>query len=255
MEHQRVAGVDAAGGLGRAGVFLLTGTCAAAAYRAAAAGDVAVVAFVIVSYGALLLLPRFLRADELAPPEAAVGREPLRRRVWALCMLLSVMFACKFSRVKQWPVAVGVWAAAAATSAGGFVLLFRQQRRLRELEQGGSGRDAKIKAAVWALITTLLITALFSGYPSEVAPLVVVGALVFLCLGEFERAWIGLGGQYAGLVKMAFGVAACNFALAQHHSRGDAGSMALVFFAYVAFVTHTWFFLRRFDGRARGAGQ
>ncbi|CAD6337749.1 unnamed protein product [Miscanthus lutarioriparius] len=171
MEHQRVAGVDAAGGLGRAGVVLLTVTGAAAAYRAAAAGDVAFVAFVIVSYSALLLLLRFLRADELAPPEAAVGRERLRRRVWALCMLLSVMFAWKFASVKPWPVAVGVWAAAAATSAGGFVLLFRPQRRLRKLEEGGSGRDAKIKAAVWALITTLLITAMFASYALGVAPL------------------------------------------------------------------------------------
>jgi hypothetical protein len=49
--------MDAAGGaLGRAGAVLLTATCAVATYRAAAAGDVASVAFVVVSYGALLLL-------------------------------------------------------------------------------------------------------------------------------------------------------------------------------------------------------
>ena len=93
--------------------------------------DVASVAFVIVSYGALLLLLRFLREYELlAPPEAAVRREGLRRRVWALCTLLTLMFAWKVASVMTWPgVAVGVWAAAVVTSAGGFVLLFRQQRR------------------------------------------------------------------------------------------------------------------------------
>ncbi|KAG0512764.1 hypothetical protein BDA96_10G042400, partial [Sorghum bicolor] len=115
---------------------LLTATCAAATYRAAAAGDVASVAFVIVSCGALLLLLRFLREYELlaAPPEAAVRREGLRRRVWALCTLLTAMFAWKVAGVMPWPVAAaGVWAAAAVTSAGGFVLLFRQQQRRRRL--------------------------------------------------------------------------------------------------------------------------
>jgi hypothetical protein len=125
-QRQRVAGVDNAAGGGLA--VLLTATCAVATYRAAAAGDVASIAFVIVSYGALLLLLRFLRAYELAPPEAAVRREQLRRKVWALCTLLTAMFAWKVASVMTWPVAVGIWAAAAMTSAAGFVLLFRQRR-------------------------------------------------------------------------------------------------------------------------------
>lgn len=139
MEDQQiVAGVDAAaqgggggGGLGRAGAVFLTATCAAATYSAAAAGDIPSVAFVVASYGALLLLLRSLRAYELAPPEADARREALRRRVWSLCTLLSVMFAWKVASVvaTPWPVAVGVWAAAAVTSAAGFVLLFRQQQR------------------------------------------------------------------------------------------------------------------------------
>lgn len=134
-DQQIVAGVDAAarggGGLGRAGAVFLTATCAAATYSAAAAGDIPSVAFAVASYGALLLLLRSLRAYELAPPEAAARREALRRRVWALCTLLSVMFAWKVASVvaTPWPVAVGVWAAAAVTSAAGFVLLFRQQQR------------------------------------------------------------------------------------------------------------------------------
>ncbi|CAD6337739.1 unnamed protein product [Miscanthus lutarioriparius] len=120
-QRQRVAGVDAAGGgLGGAGAVLRTATtCAAATYRAAAAGDVASVAFVIVSYGALLLMLRFLRAYEVFAG-GAVRREGLRRRVWALCTLLTAMFAWKVAGVMTWPVALGVWAAAAVTSAAGF---------------------------------------------------------------------------------------------------------------------------------------
>jgi hypothetical protein len=56
------------------------------------------------------------------------------------------------------------------------------------------------------------------------------------------KSW---GGQYAELFKMGFSVVACNSPLAHHHAaRAGAG-----------FLTLTWLFLRRFDGRARGAGQ
>ncbi|RCV20177.1 hypothetical protein SETIT_4G035300v2 [Setaria italica] len=129
MDNRREEGPADARGLVRAGVVLLTVTCAAAAYRSAAAGDVGSVAFVIVTYGALLLLLRFLRAYELvmAAPEAAADDRVrlIRRKVWALCTLLTAMFAWKVAGVVPWPVAIGVWAAAAATSAGGFVLMFR----------------------------------------------------------------------------------------------------------------------------------
>ncbi|CAL5050986.1 unnamed protein product [Urochloa decumbens] len=127
---QRVAAY-AAGGLTQTGVVVLTVTCAAAMYRAATAGDVVSVAFVVVCYASLLTLLRSLRSYELAPPEAAAERKRLRLRVWALCTLLTGLFAWKVAGVVPFPVAVGVWAVAAATSAGGFVLLFnRQQRRL-----------------------------------------------------------------------------------------------------------------------------
>ncbi|CAL5045910.1 unnamed protein product [Urochloa decumbens] len=128
---QRVAAAADAGMLAKAAVAVLTMTCAAALYRAATAGDVVSVAFVVVCYGALLLLLRSLRSYELAPPEAAAERERLRLRVWALCTLLTGLFAWKVAGVVPFPLAVGVWAVAAATSAGGFVLLFsRHQRRL-----------------------------------------------------------------------------------------------------------------------------
>ncbi|CAN6179357.1 unnamed protein product, partial [Urochloa humidicola] len=72
-----------------------------------------------------------VRSYELAPPEAAAERERLRLRVWALCTLLTGLFAWKVAGVVPFPLAVGVWAVAAATSAGGFLLLFnRHQRRL-----------------------------------------------------------------------------------------------------------------------------
>ncbi|CAL5050984.1 unnamed protein product [Urochloa decumbens] len=136
MDHQRVAVARDAGGIVvPTTIVVLTVTCVAALYMAATAGDVGSVAFVVVSYGALLLLLRSLRSYELAPPEAAAQlegapqAEPLR--VWALCTLLTGLFAWKVGSVVPFLVAVGVWAVAAATSAGGFVLLFnRQQRRL-----------------------------------------------------------------------------------------------------------------------------
>ncbi|CAL5051016.1 unnamed protein product [Urochloa decumbens] len=126
---ERVAAY-AAPGLVQTGVVVLTVTSAAALYRATTAGDVGSVAFVVVSYGALLLLLRSLRSYELAPPEAAAERERLRLRVWALCTLLTGLFARKVAGVVPLPLAVGVWAVAAATSAGGFVLLFSRHQRL-----------------------------------------------------------------------------------------------------------------------------
>ncbi|TKW19636.1 hypothetical protein SEVIR_4G033501v4 [Setaria viridis] len=63
----------------------------------------------------------------MAAPEAAADDRVrlIRRKVWAICTLLTAMFAWKVAGVVPWPVAIGVWAAAAATSAGGFVLMFR----------------------------------------------------------------------------------------------------------------------------------
>ncbi|KAJ1257985.1 hypothetical protein BS78_10G038500 [Paspalum vaginatum] len=99
-------------------IVVLTVTCALAIHRAVTAGDAASVAFVAVSYGALLLLLRDLRAYELALAADAAERGPLRRRVWALSALLTAMFAWKVAAaVPWWPAAVIVWAAAAATSA------------------------------------------------------------------------------------------------------------------------------------------
>jgi hypothetical protein len=153
----------------------------------------------------------------------------------------------------SWGDAASVATVLAADAA--LVLLFLC---LRAFEQGGRERerDAKIKTASLWVLTTLLTAMLFSGYPSKgaLAPLV-AGALVFLCLREFNRAQFGLGGQYAELFKMVLGIAACDSALAHHHARGDAGSLLFVFIAYVGFLTLTWLFLRRFDDRARGSGQ
>nr|CAB3469490.1 unnamed protein product [Digitaria exilis] len=122
-----IVGDAATTGLVQIGVVVLTVTSAAAIYRAALARDVATAAFVAASYGALLTLLCSLRAYELAP---AAERGRLRLRVWALCTLLTALFACKVAGVVPLPVAVGVWAVSVATSACGFVLLFRHRRRV-----------------------------------------------------------------------------------------------------------------------------
>jgi hypothetical protein len=104
-------------------------------HRAAVARDVTSVAFVAVSYGALLLLHRTLGAYETAtevPDEDDAAAEPerewLRRRVWALSALLTALFAWKVAEVVPWPAGVLVWAAAVATSAAGFFALFLRRR-------------------------------------------------------------------------------------------------------------------------------
>lgn len=115
----------------RAGLIVATLTSAVSAYRAAAAGDVASTAFVAVSYATLLLLFRSLRAYERLPPpppppgEADDRRAGLRREVWTLCTLLTVLFSWKVTAaMPSWPIAAVVWAMAALTTAGGYAALF-----------------------------------------------------------------------------------------------------------------------------------
>ncbi|XP_062233619.1 uncharacterized protein LOC133930867 isoform X2 [Phragmites australis] len=119
-------GADAV--LVRAGLTAVTLTSGLAAYRAAAARDVGSTAFVAVGYAALLLLFLRLRAYERLPPGAAAhGRGRLRREVWALCTLLTVLFAWKVAAaMPSWPVAAVVWTMAAATTVGGSIGLFRR---------------------------------------------------------------------------------------------------------------------------------
>ena len=111
-----------------AGILVLTLSSGAAACRAA--GDAASIAFVLAGYVTLLLLLACLRAYGRAPPgEAAVDgrRGRLRRAVWSLSTLLTVMFAWRVAAVMpSWPAALLVWALAAATTVGGFVALFHR---------------------------------------------------------------------------------------------------------------------------------
>ncbi|CAN6202563.1 unnamed protein product [Urochloa humidicola] len=120
MDNQRQAR-----GLVRVGIVVLTVTCAAVAYRSAAAGDVGSEAFVTVSYGALLLLLRFLRAyDRQRPAQAEAGRSGLSVHSLPPCSPRRFPASCRGPST----VVIGVWSAAAATSAGGFVLVIRQRR-------------------------------------------------------------------------------------------------------------------------------
>ncbi|GJN00937.1 hypothetical protein PR202_ga18164 [Eleusine coracana subsp. coracana] len=108
----------------RAGVFAVTLSSVVAAYRAA--GDVASLAFVVVSYAALLLLLACLRAYDHAQPGGRRGR--IRRMVWSLSTLPTVLFAWRVAGVMpNWPAVLLVWAMAAATSLGGFVALFHRR--------------------------------------------------------------------------------------------------------------------------------
>ncbi|XP_066371972.1 uncharacterized protein [Miscanthus floridulus] len=117
------------------GLTVVTLTSGVSAYRAAAAGDVGSTAFVGASYAALLLLFRSLRAYErltLPPPGAADddddddGRRRVKREVWTLCTLLTVLFAWKVAAaMPSWPTAAAVWAMAVVTAVGGFLALCR----------------------------------------------------------------------------------------------------------------------------------
>ncbi|CAL5036714.1 unnamed protein product [Urochloa decumbens] len=127
MDERRPDNAPAAW-LHRAALFLVTLSSAVAVYRAA--GDAASVAFVIASYLTLLLLFLCLRAYELAPPGEAGGRRDglLRRAVWALSTLLTMLFSWRVAALMPyWPVALLVWALAAATTVGGFVALFHRR--------------------------------------------------------------------------------------------------------------------------------
>ncbi|CAN6166609.1 unnamed protein product [Urochloa humidicola] len=127
------AAVDAI--LVRAGFIFVTLTSFVSAYRAAAAGDAGTTAFVGVSYATLLLLFRRLRDYERLPPAPAAGddavagrRARLRREVWALCTLLTLLFSWKVaSAMPSWPVVAAVWAMAALTTAGGYAALFHHR--------------------------------------------------------------------------------------------------------------------------------
>ncbi|CAD6341830.1 unnamed protein product [Miscanthus lutarioriparius] len=114
---------------------------------------------------------------------------------------------------------------------------------LREFERGGNGRDAKTKAAVWAL--TALLTAMFaSGVAPTIMPLA-VGALVLLCLrdADHDRAReeggggggggrVNMDGQYCVLTKVGFAVLTCSTALDAYDTRRESDSAALVFVSY-----------------------
>ncbi|GJN00935.1 hypothetical protein PR202_ga18162 [Eleusine coracana subsp. coracana] len=119
--------VGANAGLVRVGLVVVTLTSAVAAYRAAAAGDVGSTAFVAASYATLLLLFRRLRAYERLPPEAGDDRRGrLKRDVWALCTLLTVLFTWKVAALMpSWHVPAVVWTMAVLTVLGGFFALFR----------------------------------------------------------------------------------------------------------------------------------
>jgi len=159
----------------------------------------------------------------------------------------------------SWGDAASVTSVLAVDAA--LVLLFLC---LREFERGGNGRDAKTKAAVWAL--TALLTAMFaSGVVPTIMPLA-VGALVLLCLrdADHDRAReegggggrVNMDGQYCVLAKVGFAVLTCSTALDAYDSRRDSDSAALVFVSYTLLGILTILFVRAFArGHAGEQGQ
>ncbi|CAN6165147.1 unnamed protein product [Urochloa humidicola] len=112
-----------------AGFLVLTLSCGAAVCRAA--GDTASVVFVVASYVTLLLLSLCLRAYERVPPGEAddLRRGRIRRAVWSLSTLLTVMFSWRVAAaMPYWPASLLVWALAAATTVGSFATLFHHRR-------------------------------------------------------------------------------------------------------------------------------
>ncbi|CAD6337737.1 unnamed protein product [Miscanthus lutarioriparius] len=174
---------------------------------------------------------------------------------------LTLTFNSVLAIYNSWGDAASVTSVLAVDAA--LVLLFLC---LREFEQGvGMGRDAKTKAAVWAL--TVLLTAMFaSGVAPTVMPLA-VGALVLLCLRDADHVRAGEGpargsgivnmdGQYCVLANVGFAVLTCNTALDAYDTRRNSDSAALVFVSYTLLGILTVLFVRAFArGHAGEQGQ
>ncbi|KAG0512760.1 hypothetical protein BDA96_10G042100 [Sorghum bicolor] len=172
----------------------------------------------------------------------------------------ALIFNSALAVYNSWGDAAAVTSVLAVDAA--LVLLFLC---LREFERGGNGRDAKTKAAVWAL--TALLTAMFaSGVAPTIMPLA-VGALVLLCLrdgpdhdraGEEEEGGgrVNMDGQYCVLAKVGFAVLTCNTALDAYDARRDSDSAALIFVSYTLLGILTVLFVRALaHGHAAEQGQ
>lgn len=111
------------------GFAFLTFNSGMAIYRSK--GDPGSVAFVAVSYLDLLSLFYCLKLYEKAAQDSS-GRTRIKWIVWSLTTLLTVMFSYKVAALMPLPVAVVVWAMAAATIAGGFYAFFIYQEETRK---------------------------------------------------------------------------------------------------------------------------
>ncbi|KAL6627100.1 hypothetical protein ACP70R_030826 [Stipagrostis hirtigluma subsp. patula] len=103
------------------GFAFLSFNCGMAVYRSI--DDPSSVAFVVVSYLALILLFRCLHLFERQPPGRA-GRRGLKAAVWALSTLLTLMFSYKVAAVMPPWAQLLVWAMGVFTIVAGFYAFF-----------------------------------------------------------------------------------------------------------------------------------
>ena len=85
----------------------------------ASASNYSVLAFVVSAYFTVLLLFWFLQLHMRASPNSD-RRKQLKAAIWSLATFLTGMFAYKVAALMPWPVALVVWAMAAAMIIGGF---------------------------------------------------------------------------------------------------------------------------------------
>ncbi|KAJ3701388.1 hypothetical protein LUZ61_005093 [Rhynchospora tenuis] len=107
--------------LTKVGFALLTCNTGLAIYRSG--NDLSSLAFVVVSYFALLLLFWCLHLFERAAPDGA-RRMQLKTAVWSLSTLITVMFAYRVAALMPLPLAVVVWVMATTVPVGGFYAFF-----------------------------------------------------------------------------------------------------------------------------------
>ncbi|KAJ1685457.1 hypothetical protein LUZ63_016847 [Rhynchospora breviuscula] len=107
--------------LTKVGFTLLTCNTGLAIYRSG--NDLSSLAFVVVSYFALLLLFWCLHLFERAAPDGP-RRMQLKTAVWSLSTLITVMFAYRVAALMPLPLAVVVWVMATTVPVGGFYAFF-----------------------------------------------------------------------------------------------------------------------------------
>ncbi|OEL38386.1 hypothetical protein BAE44_0000596 [Dichanthelium oligosanthes] len=223
------------------GFGFLTLNSGLAIYRAN--GDLASILFVAGSYITLLLLFRCLHDYERAPP-GSPARQRARRAVWLLTTTLGRRHMER--RLALAMAALGVLACNSALAI--------------HKDRGGAGSLAFLLVAFASLVVSIsLFLAKFDDHVNGVEQSQVQlgrglaaddAAHGDVCVEGGAADARGTDRRLA-LAMVAFGVLACNSALAVHKARGDAGSVAFVLIAFAALVVSISLFLAKLDDGSR----